>query len=80
MCIGIPVKVIELNGTSGKVDYQGVARETSFMMLPDAQVGDYVILHAGFAIKKLSPKDAAETLRLFAEMVDAEKEIDAPES
>jgi hydrogenase expression/formation protein HypC len=76
MCIGIPAKVIEISGTSGKVDYQGVQRETSFLMLPEVKVGDYVILHAGFAIKKLSAEDAEETLRLIEEMVRAEKEAD----
>jgi len=76
MCIGIPAKVIEISGTSGKVDYQGVKRETSFLMLPDVKVGDYVILHAGFAIKKLSEADAKETLRLIQEIVRVEKELD----
>lgn len=76
MCIGIPAKVVEIQGTSGKVDYQGVQRETSFLMLPEAKVGDYVILHAGFAIKKLSEEEAEETLRLIEEMVRIEKEAD----
>lgn len=68
--------MIEISGTSGKVDYQGVKRETSFLMLPDVKVGDYVILHAGFAIKKLSEADAKETLRLIQEIVRVEKELD----
>ncbi len=58
----------------GKVDYQGVQRETSFMMLPEAKVGDYVILHAGFAIKRLSEEDALETLELIREMLKAGEE------
>jgi len=69
--------VIEITGTSGKVDYEGVKRETSFLMLPDVKKGDYVILHAGFAIKKLSEEDARETLRLIQEMVRVEKGLDA---
>jgi hydrogenase expression/formation protein HypC len=77
MCIGIPAKVIEITGATGKVDYQGVKRETSFLMLPEAKVGDYVILHAGFAIKKLSEEDARETLRLIQEMARVEKGLDA---
>ena len=76
MCIGIPAKVIEISGTSGKVDYEGVERETSFLMLPEAKVGDYVILHAGFAIKRLDAEDAKETLRIIQEMVRVEKELD----
>jgi hydrogenase expression/formation protein HypC len=76
MCIGIPSKVIEINGSMGKVDYQGVQRETSFMMLPEAKVGDYVILHAGFAIKRLSEEDALETLELIREMLKAGEQAD----
>lgn len=76
MCIGIPAKVIEISGTSGKVDYEGVERRASLLMLPDVKVGDYVILHAGFAIKKLSAEEAEETLRLIEEMVRIEKEAD----
>ena len=68
--------MIEITGALGKVDYQGVQRETSFLMLPDVKVGDYVILHAGFAIKKLSAEEAEETLRLIEEMVRIEKEAD----
>ncbi len=74
MCIGIPAKVVEINGSTGKVDYQGVVRETSFVMLPDVKIGDYVILHAGFAIKQLSEEDAAETLKLIEKMIDIEEQ------
>ncbi|MBD3285906.1 HypC/HybG/HupF family hydrogenase formation chaperone [candidate division WOR-3 bacterium] len=71
MCIGIPAEVIEISGQTGKVDYQGVVRETSFVMLPEAEVGEFVILHAGFAIKKLSAEEARETLKLIREMLEA---------
>lgn len=76
MCIGIPAKVIELSGDKGKVDYQGVVRETSFIMLPEARVGDYVILHAGFAIKLLSEEDAKETLKMIEELIKTEATLD----
>ncbi|NLI97504.1 HypC/HybG/HupF family hydrogenase formation chaperone [bacterium] len=76
MCIGIPAKVIELSGDKGKVDYQGVVRETSFVMLPEAKVGDYVILHAGFAIKLLSEEDAKETLEMIEELIKTEATLD----
>lgn len=76
MCIGIPAKVIELSGDKGKVDYQGVVRETSFVMLPEARLGDYVILHAGFAIKLLSEEDARETLKLIEELIRTEATLD----
>ena len=76
MCTAIPAKVIELNGDKGKVDYQGVVRETSFIMLPEAKVGDYVILHAGFAIKLLSEEDARETLAMIEELIKTETKLD----
>ena len=77
MCIGIPAKVIEISGETGKVDYQGVIRETSFIMLPEVKLGDFVILHAGFAIKRLSAEDAAQTLELIEEMIRVENTEDA---
>ena len=77
MCIGIPAKVIEISGETGKVDYQGVIRETSFIMLPEVKLGDFVILHAGFAIQRLSAEDAAQTLELIEEMIRVENTEDA---
>lgn len=68
--------MIEINGDMGKIDYHGVEREASFVMLPEAKVGDYVILHAGFAIKRLSEADALETLELIREILRAGQEPD----
>lgn len=77
MCIGIPAKVIEIDGARAVVDYQGVKRETSLLMVPEAKVGDFVILHAGFAIKRLSAEEARETLRLINQMLAAGQASDA---
>lgn len=72
MCLGVPGKIIELylkDGIRmGKVDFGGVKREACFETLPDAKVGDYAIIHVGFAISQLNEEDALETLRLLAEM------------
>ena len=67
MCLGIPALVKERAGDIGKVDFGGTAREVN-LSLVDADVGDYVIVHAGFAIQVLEEKDALETLALFREV------------
>ena len=62
MCLAIPAKVLEVNGDVAKVDFgQGVAREVN-VMLVDAKVGEYVLVHAGYAIEKLDQKAAEESL------------------
>ncbi len=72
MCLAVPVKVLEVKDLTALVELGGIARPVSIMLVPDTQVGDYVLLHAGFAIEKLDENEAKETLRLFAELVEAE--------
>lgn len=74
MCLGVPVKLIEKHGSTGIAEYKGVKREIGLELLDDAQVGDWVILHAGFAIQKLDQKEAEKTLRLFEELESLEGE------
>ncbi|HGY12464.1 MAG TPA: HypC/HybG/HupF family hydrogenase formation chaperone [Desulfobacterales bacterium] len=62
MCLAVPSKIIEINDTVAKVDVDGVVRETSIMLLDDAKIGDYVIVHAGFAINKIDEEAALQTL------------------
>lgn len=67
MCLALPVKVIELGaGDTAIVDLGGVRKEISLALLDDVNVGDYVILHVGYALSKLDPDEAAKTLALFA--------------
>lgn len=69
MCLALPVKVIELGtGDSAVVDLGGVRKEVSLALLDDVGIGDYVILHAGYALSKLDPDEAQRTLALFAEL------------
>ena len=68
MCLAVPMKVISLKDGMGVAEMSGVKKEISFMMLPEAQIGDYVIVHAGFAIQKLNEDEAKKTLDLFREM------------
>lgn len=72
MCLALPVKVIEIGrgpaGDMGLVDLDGVKKEISLALLDDVQVGDYVILHVGYALSRLDPDEAERTLALFADM------------
>ncbi|MEX1298354.1 MAG: HypC/HybG/HupF family hydrogenase formation chaperone [Desulfotignum sp.] len=62
MCLAIPSKIIEIRGDLASVSVDGVIRETSLALLDDAEIGDYVIVHAGFAISKLDESAALQTL------------------
>ncbi len=68
MCLAVPARITEIVGNKAKVDMAGVVREASVMMLPNARVGDYVIIHAGYALEKLDEEEALRTLELFKQM------------
>jgi hydrogenase expression/formation protein HypC len=72
MCLAIPVKVVDVGADdSAIVDLGGVRKEISLALLDGVQVGDYVILHVGYALTRLDPEEAEKTLALFAEMTEA---------
>ena len=72
MCLAIPVRVVELLGAdTALVDLDGIRKEISLALVDGVQVGDYVILHVGYALSKLDPEEAANTLALFAELPKA---------
>ena len=68
MCLAIPMKIVSRTGDDGIVEAGGVRYTASFRLLPDVVSGDYVIVHAGFAIQKLDVADAEESIRLFGEL------------
>jgi hydrogenase expression/formation protein HypC len=72
MCLGIPGKIIEIYNFSGtkmaKVDFGGVIQEVCIETIPEAEVGNYTIVHAGFALNLLSEEDAEETISILQEM------------
>ena len=80
MCLGVPGKIIEIYDAGGlrmgKVDFGGVMREACLAYVPDAQVGDYTVIHVGFAISRLSEQEANESLEALREMVNLEEEIE----
>ncbi len=72
MCLAVPSKIIEINDKVAKVDVDGVIRETSIMLLDDVKIGDYVIVHAGFAINILDEEAALQTLEDLRSILAAE--------
>ena len=68
MCLAVPLKIISIKGKMGIGELGGVRRKISLMLLDKVRVGDYVLLHAGFAINKLETKEAEELLQLLREM------------
>ena len=68
MCLAVPARVLTLDGQEAEVELGGVRRHISVMLTPEVRVGQYVLLHAGFAINVLDEQEAQETLRLFEEL------------
>ncbi len=68
MCLGIPMRIKKIDGDFAKVESGKLVRRINIQMLPHVKVGDYVIVHAGFAIQRLDPKVAEETLRIIHEI------------
>ncbi|MFH0726869.1 MAG: HypC/HybG/HupF family hydrogenase formation chaperone [Pseudomonadota bacterium] len=69
MCLAIPSKIVRIDREMAVIDVDGAQREASLLLLEDAKVGDYVIVHAGFAIHKIDETAAIETLDLLREAV-----------
>jgi hydrogenase expression/formation protein HypC len=79
MCLGVPGKIIDIYQTDGlpmgKIDFGGVIREACLAYVPEAEVGDYTVIHVGFAISRLSEEEAMETLALLREIADLDEEL-----
>ena len=71
MCLAIPAKVLSLEGNgTAAIALGGLTREASLVLVPDAGVGDYVLVHAGYAIQKIDQAEAEETLKLLAQIAE----------
>ena len=79
MCLAVPGKIIEIFERGGlpmgKIDFGGVFREACLSYTPEAQVGDYTVIHAGFALNLLSEEEALETLAMLKEIADLGEEL-----
>ena len=84
MFLGVPGKIVEIYQAGGlkmgKVDFGGVYREACLEYVPDAQVGDYTVIHVGFAINRLNEEEAQESLALLQEIVNLEDELGEEQS
>ena len=65
MCLAVPMQVVSVDGTVARVSVGGIEKEVALDLTPDAVPGDYVIVHAGFAIQRLTEAEAEETLEIF---------------
>ena len=79
MCLGVPGKITEVYESGGlrmgKIDFGGITREACLEYLPETEVGDYVVVHVGFAISALSEAEAAATLDVLREISNIEQEL-----
>jgi hydrogenase expression/formation protein HypC len=71
MCLAIPALIKSIRGQQAVADIEGVTREISLQLTPEAKVGDYVLLHTGYAISIIDAEEAEETLKLLREMSEA---------
>jgi len=75
MCLGVPGKIIEIYDTGGlqmgKIDFGGVTREACLAYVPEAKIGDYTVIHVGFALHIISEEEANETLDLLRQLAEA---------
>ena len=71
MCLAVPAKIIELEGARATVEVPGNQFAADVSLVPDVKLGDYVLVHAGFAIEHYTKEDAEEILRIYEDMADA---------
>ncbi|MBM1154648.1 HypC/HybG/HupF family hydrogenase formation chaperone [archaeon] len=74
MCLAVPARIVRLNAPMAIADFGGVRKEVFVGFVPDVKEGDYVLVHAGLVIQKLSLEEARELIRLWKEVLEAESE------
>lgn len=75
MCLAIPAKIISVDGTTAHCEMSGVTKDVDISLTPQAKVGDWVIVHVGFALQVIDPEKAAETLVAMQAVADAQKSV-----
>jgi len=76
MCVAIPMQLARRSETDGEVERDGVRQRVSLMLLPEAEAGDWVLVHAGYAIARVDEAEAAETLRWLRELAEVPDPLD----
>jgi len=74
MCLAIPARIRSLHGNEAEVEIGGMSRNISTILTPEVKVGDYVLLHTGYAISIVDENEAEETLKLFKQMAAVDKD------
>ena len=80
MCLSIPAKVISIDGDMATVSVGGTEYRVSLQIIENVEVGDYILLHTGFAIQKLDIKEAEASLKVFEEFIELNRRLDEEES
>ncbi len=73
MCLAVPVRIVSVEGTNAEVEIGGLKRKISIWLTPEAKVGDYVLLHTGYAINVIDEVEAQKTLELLQEMISTDE-------
>ncbi|MBN2156946.1 MAG: HypC/HybG/HupF family hydrogenase formation chaperone [Candidatus Lokiarchaeota archaeon] len=76
MCLAIPGKVMEINGPTAIVDFNGVQRDVVIGLCPNIEIGSYVVVHAGYAIEMVNEEEALKSISLWQEMIESEENFD----
>ena len=79
MCLSVPAKIIAIDGENAQASVGGAVTIANIKMVDDVKVGDYVLVHSGFAIQKISEEEALETLKTFEEFEELNKQLDQEE-
>jgi len=80
MCLAIPAKIVDIDNQSATVEVGGVTRQASIVLLPDARLGNYILIHAGFAISLVDEAEALETIKLFEQLSEGLNGENGPEA
>lgn len=79
MCLAIPAKIVNIDNQSATVEVGGVTRQASIVLLPEARLGNYILIHAGFAISLVDEAEALETIKLFQQLSEGLDGENGPE-
>ncbi|MFP4472004.1 MAG: HypC/HybG/HupF family hydrogenase formation chaperone [Bacteroidota bacterium] len=79
MCLSVPAQVIKIEGENAEVSVGGTIMKANLTMVDDVEVGDYILLHTGFALQKIDAEEAEETLKTFSEFEDLNIRLDEEE-
>lgn len=78
MCLAVPMRVLEIDGSSGVVELEGIRRRVFIGFLDEVRPGDYILIHAGCAVEKLRPEEAAADLEMFRQLAEGPDAQDEP--